>query len=72
MEKSFPDYYEYYENICKSNSHQQGRSMQVSNLTLSVLMDSSFWFDTINLGCSTVYIQGSQVIYSKCKLYFFL
>ena len=30
MEKSFPDYYDYYENICKSNSHQQGRSMQVS------------------------------------------
>lgn len=28
MEKSFPDYYEIYENICKSNLHHQGSSMQ--------------------------------------------
>ena len=28
-------------------------------------MDSSFWFETINLGKSIVYIKGSQVIISK-------
>ena len=27
-----------------------------------MLMDSSFWIDTINLGWSNVYIKGSQVI----------
>ena len=26
------------------------------------LMDSSYWFDTLNLGGSIVYISGSQVI----------
>ena len=31
-------------------------------LTLYALMDSSFWFDAINLGWSIVYIEGSQVI----------
>ena len=30
-----------------------------------LLMDSSFWFATINLGCSIVYIGVSQVIISK-------
>ena len=30
-----------------------------------VLIDSSLWFDTINLGWSCVYIKGSQVIISK-------
>ena len=34
-------------------------------LTLYALMDSSFWFDIINFGWSTVYIEGSQVIISK-------
>ena len=28
-------------------------------------MDSSFWFDTINLGLSVAYIKGPQVIVSK-------
>ncbi|XP_045208245.1 ubiquitin-conjugating enzyme E2 Z-like [Mercenaria mercenaria] len=28
MEKSFPDYYDYYESICKNNIHQQGEAMQ--------------------------------------------
>ena len=28
-------------------------------------MDSSFWFDTINLGWSIVYIEWSHVIISK-------
>ena len=28
-------------------------------------MDSSFWFETINLGRSIVYIKGSQVIISN-------
>lgn len=28
MEKSFPDYYEYYVSICKNNLHQQGQTMQ--------------------------------------------
>ena len=30
-----------------------------------VLIDSSFWFDTVNLGWSIVYIEESQVIISK-------
>ena len=38
------------------------------NLTaIYALMDSSFWFGTINLGKSIVYIKGSQVIISKQK-----
>ena len=36
----------------------------VAALTLSALMDSSFWFDTINLGWSIVYIKGLHVIIS--------
>ena len=35
------------------------------NLTLYALMDSSFWFDTINLGWPIVYNEGSYVIISK-------
>ena len=31
-------------------------------LTLHALMDSYFWFDTINLGSSIVYMDRSQVI----------
>ena len=34
-------------------------------LTLYALMDSSFWFETINLRRSIVYIKGSKVIISK-------
>ena len=34
-------------------------------LTPYAPMDSSFWFDTINLGWFIVYIKGSQVIISK-------
>ena len=30
-------------------------------------MNSSFWFEAINLGRSIVYIKGSQVIISKLK-----
>ena len=30
--------------------------------TRSIIIDSSSWFDTINLGWSIVYIEGSQVI----------
>ena len=45
-------------------------------------MDSSFWFDTINLGWSIVYIEGPNVIisplyiqfnsnlYSDCQIHF--
>ena len=33
--------------------------------TLNALMDSSFWFDIINLGWSIVYIERSQVVISK-------
>ena len=32
------------------------------HLTLCILMDSSFWLDTIYLGYSFVHIQGCQVI----------
>ena len=34
-------------------------------LPLYALIDSSFWFDTINLGWSSVYIEGSNVIMLK-------
>ena len=39
-------------------------------LYVHVIMDSSFWFDTINLVCSIVYIEGSQITIS-CKIVFF-
>ena len=32
-------------------------------------MDSSFWFDTINLGWSIVYVEGQQVT-SQIKIVF--
>ena len=34
-------------------------------LILYSLLDSSFWFDIVNLGRSIVYIKGSQVIILK-------
>ena len=37
----------------------------VNELTLCVPIDSSFWFYTVHLGWSTVYLEGSQVIISK-------
>ena len=39
-------------------------------LTLYALMDSSFWFDTINLECSTKYTEGLHLFYFQIKLYF--
>ena len=33
--------------------------------TIYALMNSSFWIETINLGRSIVYINGSQAITSK-------
>ena len=39
--------------------------MNNNTLTVYALIDSSFWFDTINFGCSIVYIKGSQVIISE-------
>ena len=42
------------------------------NLTLSLLMDSSFWLDTINLGYSIVNIQERQVIIFKTMYCIFL
>ena len=40
-------------------------------LTLYVLMIASFWFDTMNLVWSSVYIEWSQVIISNyCFTYF--
>ena len=37
----------------------------LKELTLNVLMDSSIWFNTINLEWAIVHIQGSYVIISK-------
>ena len=37
-------------------------------LTLYQQMDSSFWFNTINLEWSTVYIEGTQVMISILSL----
>ena len=39
---------------------------QTPSLALYVLMDSSFWFDTINSGWFIVYIERSQVINKNC------
>ena len=41
-------------------------------LTLYALMDSSFWFDAINMGWSIVCTEGSQVIISTVNLSFSL
>ena len=38
-------------------------------LTLYALMDSSFWFDAINLGWSIVYTERSQVIISTKNVF---
>ena len=35
-------------------------------------MDSSFWFDRINMGLSIVYIEGLQIIISKENCVFLL
>ena len=44
-----------------------------SSSTLYALMDFSFWFGTVNLGWSILYIKVSQVTYNfQMKLYFFL
>ena len=40
-------------------------------ITLYVLMDSTFWFDTIILGWYILYIEGSQIIISKYNFNFF-
>ena len=42
-----------------------------TSLTLYVLMDSSFSFDTLNLGQSIVHIKGCQVIGFKNDLFTF-
>ena len=42
----------------------------VARLTLYALMDSSFWFDTINFGWSIIYTEGSQVIISQKNIAF--
>ena len=34
-------------------------------------MEASFWFDTVNMGWSIVYIEGSQVIFFPNKIAFF-
>ena len=39
--------------------------------TLYAQMDSSFWFDTINLGPSIAYIEGSNVINLRFSLKIF-
>ena len=42
-----------------------------NTLTLNTLMDSSFWFDTINLGRSIVYMERLQVMISKYNCIFY-
>ena len=36
-------------------------NVEFNHLTLYLLLDSSFWFDTITLGWSIVYIKGSHI-----------
>ena len=40
------------------NIHFKFKTSDISELTLCILMNSSFWFDTIRLGSSIVYIYG--------------
>ena len=49
----------------RNNCPLQFQKQDVSRLTLCVPMDSSFWFYTIHLGWSIVYIEWSQVIISN-------
>ena len=47
-------------------------SLSDDTLTLCILMDSSFWFDTMNLGLSIGHILGCQVIILKNIVFFCL
>ena len=52
-------------------SYQQTTKVTATGqeLTLYILMCSSFWFDTANLGWSIIYIEGSQVVISKSNCF---
>ena len=55
----------YEENLTTTGPDSKLNSTAIDIFTLYALMDSSFWIETINLGKSIVYINGSQVIISK-------
>ena len=43
-----------------------------SKITLYALMDSSFWFDTINFGLSIVYVKPEGITGYNFKIFFFI
>ena len=60
---SFMLFYEHYLTTTGPDSKLNSTAIDIS--ILYALMDFSFWFETINLGRSIVYINGSQVIISS-------
>ena len=56
-----------------------GKEVYVNRLTICARMESSFWFDTINLGWSIVFIEGSEdkfyiknIVFLSLKIVFVL
>ena len=43
MEKSFPEFYDYYLSVINDNSHLNGQSMQVGGLLLMILLVKNFF-----------------------------
>ena len=41
---------------------KQYKNLRLTDLTIYVLMDHSFWFESTNLGVSVVYMEETQVI----------
>ena len=44
---------------------KQYKNLSLSGLTVYALLNPSFWIDTINLGVSIVYMEGTWVITTK-------
>ena len=58
-------FYEQYMYLTTTGPNSKLNWTAIDIKTLYALMNSSFWIETINLGRSIVYINGSQVIISK-------
>ena len=54
-------FYEQYLTTTGPDSNLNATAVDIK--TLYALMNSSFWIETVNLGRSIVYINGSQVIF---------
>ena len=53
-------------NFLQDTGKKHNEAITGSSLSLNALIDSSFWFNTINLGWSIVYIEGSQLKIKYC------